>query len=65
MPTTEITGDSVTTQVITAEEIVLISTPPTTPTSVGTRGQIAADSEYFYVCVATNTWARTSVSTQW
>ncbi len=34
------------------------STPPASPTSLGTPGQYAADADYFYVCVAPNEWLR-------
>jgi hypothetical protein len=36
---------------------------PATATSTGTAGQTAMDANYFYVCVATNTWKRTPLST--
>lgn len=39
------------------------STPPSTPTSSGAQGAIRWDSTHFYVCVATNTWRRASLST--
>lgn len=38
------------------------STAPTTAGSAGTAGQIAYDSNYIYVCVATNTWKRASLA---
>ena len=31
---------------------------PSTATAPGTVGHIASDSEYFYVCIATNSWLR-------
>lgn len=31
---------------------------PISPTSVGTAGQIAYDENFWYVCIATNTWAK-------
>ena len=34
-------------------------TAPATATSSGTAGQIAYDSNYFYVCVSTDVWRRT------
>lgn len=42
----------------------IISKPatPTGPTAVGTAGQIAADTNYIYVCTATNTWKRVAIS---
>lgn len=36
---------------------------PATASSTGTAGQVAYDSSYFYVCVGTNTWKRTALST--
>jgi hypothetical protein len=36
---------------------------PATSSSSGVPGQIAYDNEYFYVCVATNTWLRTPIGT--
>lgn len=42
---------------------LIISTPsvPATASSTGTKGQIAYDLSYIYVCVATNTWKRSSL----
>lgn len=37
-------------------------TPPATATSAGTKGQIAYDDNYIYICTATNTWKRTALS---
>lgn len=39
------------------------SAPPATATATGTTGDIAYDSNYVYVCVATNTWKRSALST--
>lgn len=36
--------------------------PPATSTSSGTAAQIAYDSSYFYVCIATNTWVRAALN---
>ena len=36
---------------------------PETAGSTGTAGQIAVDSSYLYVCVASNTWKRVALST--
>lgn len=38
------------------------STPPAGASASGTAGQIAYDNDYFYVCVATDTWKRTSLA---
>ena len=39
------------------------SSAPATSTSPGVAGQIAWDSTHFYVCVATNSWVRTTLAT--
>jgi len=44
---------------------ILWSSAPATPTSTGTVNQMAYDEDYFYVCVATDTWRRTALSTNW
>jgi len=36
---------------------------PSTSSSTGVAGQIAYDSGFFYVCVATNTWVRAAILT--
>jgi len=38
-------------------------TVPSTATSTGVAGQYAYDTNYFYVCIATNTWKRTALVT--
>lgn len=36
---------------------------PTSATDTGSAGQIAWDANYIYVCIATNTWVRSALST--
>ncbi len=36
---------------------------PAAADSTGTAGQLAYDSSYLYVCIATNTWVRTELAT--
>ena len=36
---------------------------PATATSTGTAGEIKYDSDYVYICVATNTWKRSALAT--
>jgi hypothetical protein len=36
---------------------------PASATATGTKGDICWDANYIYVCVATNTWKRTAIST--
>ena len=43
--------------------ILTFVTVPTSPTSTGTKGQVAEDASYFYICIATNTWKRIAYST--
>lgn len=44
-------------------EITLEGSAPTSATSSGTAGDIRYDSNYLYVCVATNTWKRSALAT--
>jgi len=39
------------------------SAVPATASSTGRKGAVAFDTSYFYVCVATNTWKRTPLTT--
>lgn len=52
--TVTVAGDSIT---------VATSRTPASATATGTTGQIVWDSNYVYVCVATNTWKRSAIST--
>lgn len=38
---------------------------PATKTSAGVAGQVARDSNYFYICTATNVWKRSAIATNW
>lgn len=40
-----------------------LTTPPASATSAGIAGSFAYDSNFFYVCVANNTWVRAALST--
>jgi hypothetical protein len=44
-------------------EITLEGAAPASSSSSGTAGDIRYDSNYLYVCVATNTWKRSALST--
>jgi hypothetical protein len=39
------------------------TTPPATATATGTAGEVRYDSDYIYICVATNTWKRVTIDT--
>lgn len=43
--------------------VISNSEPPTNATAIGTTGQVTWDAEYIYVCIATNTWKRSSIVT--
>jgi len=43
--------------------LILYSYPPATATSPGTAGTITWDSDWIYICTATNTWKRVGIST--
>lgn len=47
----------------TTSEVTISSSVPATATDTGTAGQVAFDSGFIYVCVATNTWKRAAIST--
>jgi len=57
------TGTLPTTIDTSSMNLLIQSTTPATSSSTGTAGWIAYDSNYVYVCVATNTWKRAAIST--
>ena len=46
-----------------AGKVTLPSQPPASATANGSTGDIAWDTDYIYICVATNTWKRAAIST--
>jgi len=49
---------------INSDSIILeTAKTPASAGAAGTAGQICWDSNYVYVCVATNTWKRSALST--
>lgn len=42
---------------------IIQDSPPSSASDTGIAGAIAYDSDYLYVCIATNTWKRTALST--
>lgn len=51
---------------ITSANFKLLSnTVPVANNSNGTPGQVAYSNNYLYVCVANNTWGRTSLTLGW
>lgn len=47
----------------TATTINIATKTPSSASDTGTTGDVAWDSSYIYVCVATNTWKRVAIST--
>jgi len=41
----------------------LVNKTPASATASGEKGEICFDTSYVYVCIATNTWKRASIST--
>lgn len=54
----------VTGNVVTAGLIVSNAVTPASADAPGTKGQIAWDTDYIYICIATNTWRRSAL-TSW
>lgn len=49
--------------VTTPNLVIATGTAPASATSTGTKGQVAYDSSFIYICTATNTWKRVAIST--
>lgn len=59
-------GNASTSEVVKGDDTRLHShrgSAPATAGSAGVEGDIVKDSNYIYVCVATNTWKRAALST--
>ena len=52
-------------EIITVGDTIRIETQktPASATATGTKGDIVHDTNYIYVCTATDTWKRTAIST--
>ena len=57
------TGEISATNVKTSGLRLTTTNAPSSASDTGTTGQIRYDSNYIYVCVATNTWKRVAIST--
>jgi hypothetical protein len=58
-----LTTDGTTIQWSGLPNYVIETSPPVSATSTGSAGSLAFDGSYLYVCVATNTWLRTPITT--
>ena len=45
------------------KDFIISSSAPASASSTGITGQIAYDSDYLYVCTATDTWKRVAIAT--
>jgi len=50
-------------QVSAIRDFLISDTVPATAGAAGTKGQIAFESGWVYVCIATNTWQRAAIAT--
>ena len=55
----EVVGEVVATKFRVAD----MNTAPASATATGTKGDIRYTSDYIYVCIATNTWKRSALTT--
>lgn len=62
--TKSVTVSNVFNSVNVTAKYVKVATPPVLSTSDGVQGEIRFDSSYIYVCIATNTWRRSAL-TSW
>lgn len=56
-----VAGSTATITINTGAGISFIS-PPATPNTIGTSGQIALDQNYAYFCISNNNWRRSAIS---
>lgn len=49
-------------QALLADKVLNLVPVPATATSPGTAGQVAANSGFFYLCIATDTWRRVAIA---
>ena len=63
--TTQLRGDVITNGTITGSQFKLsaLNTAPANASATGVTGEIRYDANYMYVCVATNTWKRSAITT--
>ena len=59
----DIDGTTNTTSLIVSSSAIMPISTPSSASDIGTTGQVAVDTDYVYVCTATNTWKRAALST--
>jgi hypothetical protein len=50
---------------VSLQGLNITAATPTYSTSVGTTGQIKYDNSYLYICVTSNTWIRSAITSSW
>lgn len=59
----DVGGNTNTTSLIVSSSAVMPISTPSSASDTGTTGQVAVDTNYVYVCTATDTWKRAALST--
>ena len=59
----DVSGNTNTTSLIVSSSAIMPISTPSSASDTGTTGQVAVDTDYVYVCTATNTWKRAALST--
>ena len=54
------TGDLI---VVGSYKVAALNTAPASASAIGVSDEIRYTADYIYVCIATNTWKRTAIST--
>jgi hypothetical protein len=50
---------------VSLQGLNITAATPTYSTSLGTKGQIKYDNSYLYICVTSNTWIRSAITSSW
>jgi hypothetical protein len=58
----DVSGNTNTTSLIVSSSAIMPISTPSSASDTGTTGQVAVDTNYVYVCTATNTWKRAALS---
>ena len=59
----DVSGNTNTTSLIVSSSAIMPISTPSSASDTGTTGQLAVDTDYIYVCTATDTWKRAALST--
>jgi hypothetical protein len=56
-------GSIIATGTVTLSSLILAEKTPATAAATGTKGEIAWDADFIYVCIDTDTWVRAAIAT--